>query len=887
MKKIFRLTAVVLTCLMVVLSMGATADVLAKFIATKTITQAIDIASSDTAFAVYSADDKSLSFYKRTPVPAANTIYEGKKVTAVWTGIENTSMSSTYSHWRVDTYRNAITSVNFMDPIKPNSTSHWFHNMNNIATFNGMGNLNTSNVADFTNMFCNVHDVVELDLTHMNTDNATSMSGMFFGCISVENLNINGFNSRKVTNFSNMFASMLALKYLHCENIRTDSATTFESMFENTPNLRVLDLTHFEKTSKVTNFSKMFQDSGIRYLRINGWNNTACTNATNMFNRCWDLQEIECGTDGGGWKWASKGITLPNLGDASSRVPEPTDHTADTWWSIELAWGDNGPDKWFEYNDLSPIDATHGYGVIRSTIYRPFVIYSNTDQSLTFYNRPYRHGDYSYNGTGYYYEFTNQKYPAVGSSYNGKTVTAIWTDVAKSGNKGWCNVGDQNNSYARKAQKLIIADPIAPKSMDSWFREIGAGDNSAPTFEGMENIETSQCKDFTSLYLGAWNVVDVPTEYINTKSATTTAGMFHNCNSMNNPDLSGFTTYCVTDMTDMFNMCNTMKCLDISSFATAEVTNMANMFFGLGRDSAHCELYMGWFNMDKVDTGTLSNMFTNAFGLNKIQVGGGAKNWSYMTDNLGNTGTSAWVNEAGATYSSLKNFNQTTSHTYYRTKDVEGHRWTAQTYLSNKLNGKTTNGASISQDGWAWRWHIKYNGTNWIAADKVTYSSASDGGVGLTHTYGSNLLIHKTAGLRINADKGADWNGAATTLGSVYPLGALSFVPPKNGTYFMPTFSLARISGATYDKSVYVSIMVTDVNTNKDRVIWPTHTGGTPWELSNTDAKTTQNMTIALKTNERLRIVVHAHKDSTNSYRYVSCNPTIYYVGNYDVAYVR
>lgn len=43
------------------------------------------------AFAVYSADDKSLSFYKRYGVPAAGEQFEGKTATNVYTGIEDGS----------------------------------------------------------------------------------------------------------------------------------------------------------------------------------------------------------------------------------------------------------------------------------------------------------------------------------------------------------------------------------------------------------------------------------------------------------------------------------------------------------------------------------------------------------------------------------------------------------------------------------------------------------------------------------------------------------------------------------------------------------------------------------------------------------------------------
>ena len=46
-----------------------------------------------TAFAVYSADDNSLNFYKRAGMPSAGDTFNGKTATAVYTGIEDTNGS--------------------------------------------------------------------------------------------------------------------------------------------------------------------------------------------------------------------------------------------------------------------------------------------------------------------------------------------------------------------------------------------------------------------------------------------------------------------------------------------------------------------------------------------------------------------------------------------------------------------------------------------------------------------------------------------------------------------------------------------------------------------------------------------------------------------------
>lgn len=67
---------------------------------------------------------------------------------------------------------------------------------------------------------------------------------------------------------------------------------------------------------------------------------------------------------------------------------------------------------------------------------------------------------------------------------------------------------------------------------------------------------------------------------LDTTYCTTMKGMFQNCNSMANADISFNNTSNVTDMSYMFAGCTNMQLFNVSNFNTSNVTNFSHMFDG-------------------------------------------------------------------------------------------------------------------------------------------------------------------------------------------------------------------------------------------------------------------------------------------------------------------
>lgn len=159
-----------------------------------------NVTPQKTAFAVYSADDNSLDFYKRTEVPTAGSTFKGKTATAVYTGIE------TYTYTRNlpwNGYASKIKTATVVDDgLQPKSTASWFTNCKSITQCD-MSKLDTSTLADASGMFYNCSSLTTIgDLSGWDVSNLASSQWMFFNCSRLS-VNCSSWDVSKVTNHSN------------------------------------------------------------------------------------------------------------------------------------------------------------------------------------------------------------------------------------------------------------------------------------------------------------------------------------------------------------------------------------------------------------------------------------------------------------------------------------------------------------------------------------------------------------------------------------------------------------------------------------------------------------------------------------------------------------
>ncbi len=182
------------------------------------------------AFAVYSADDQSLTFYKRTGVPVAGQTFEGKTATEVFTGFETETYSSyrsvPWSDFRVNIKR--VTVVD--EGLAPVSTCFWFYHFSNAESFD-LSKLSTTNVTNMRRMFLGCESLTSLDLSSFDTSNTTDMDSLFGNCRSLTSLDLSSFNTGRAANINNMFRGCTALTALDLSSFDLGSVTSMSHVF--------------------------------------------------------------------------------------------------------------------------------------------------------------------------------------------------------------------------------------------------------------------------------------------------------------------------------------------------------------------------------------------------------------------------------------------------------------------------------------------------------------------------------------------------------------------------------------------------------------------------------------------------------------------------------
>ena len=141
---------------------------------------------------------------------------------------------------------------------RPTSCYKWFWWCDKLKQVEGIKNLNTKEVTDMVDMFCDCRDLSSLDVSGFNTGKVTDMSGMFYECISLKLLDVAKFNTANVKSMSNMFYNCQNLASLNVTNFNTVNVTNMQGMFSGCPALTTIYASDKFVTTNVETGSNMF-----------------------------------------------------------------------------------------------------------------------------------------------------------------------------------------------------------------------------------------------------------------------------------------------------------------------------------------------------------------------------------------------------------------------------------------------------------------------------------------------------------------------------------------------------------------------------------------------------------------------------------------------------
>ena len=174
-----------------------------------------------------------------------------------------------------------------------NTCKNMFNDLNNITEID-MSNFDSSQVTSMYHMFYSAKNLKKITFGNMDTSLVQNMEGLFYLCLQLEFIDISNFVTSSVTNMKRMFFCCHELKSITFPKIfNTSLVTTMEGMFYHGFVLNSVDLSNFD-TSEVTDMSSMFfYCYSLKNLNLSNFNTSKVTTIFQMFYNCKVLQYLD------------------------------------------------------------------------------------------------------------------------------------------------------------------------------------------------------------------------------------------------------------------------------------------------------------------------------------------------------------------------------------------------------------------------------------------------------------------------------------------------------------------------------------------------------------------------------------------------------------------
>ena len=205
-----------------------------------------------TAFAVYSADDNSLMFYKRRGVPQVGDMFNDRRVTEVYTGFETEAYSRVGSWWGEVTTPwymecDAIKSVTVIDNgIRPSTLRYWFQNFTNVTSIdiNRLGKPSDNTLFHLFTGCASLTSIRANDFLHNMT--LVNLDGTFYGCRSLASVDFSSCKINYLFNIAHAFQGCSNLESVSFPEGQTARLNRLDWAFGGCSSLKTLDLSAFD-----------------------------------------------------------------------------------------------------------------------------------------------------------------------------------------------------------------------------------------------------------------------------------------------------------------------------------------------------------------------------------------------------------------------------------------------------------------------------------------------------------------------------------------------------------------------------------------------------------------------------------------------------------------
>ena len=353
----------------------------------------------------------------------------------------------------------------------------------------------------------------------MSSSNSFSLKNLYKDCSALTSITFgDNFNTTNATNMSGMFSNCSALETIEISSFDTSNITDMSSMFYNCNLLTELDLSGFN-TSNVTDMSYMFNNcSSLTTLDLSKFDTNKVSNMSSMFNNC-------------------SSLTYLNI----------------TSFSIDTSLISTDNTEMFK-NMFSKVGSK-----------------TKTQMWLLYVNKSFASTLISYKG------INNTDNIAYDDDVDNILFTCYGDNIIALGdiNIKW-ELNNNTLTFTSGASRYVLSKPIKELLSDVYttIKEIDYTYISSTVM-----TEDTNYFSLTYLYSGCISLENINFgDNFNTSKVNDMSGMFNNCSSLKDLDISKFDASNVTDMSYMFSGCSALTELDLSEFNTSNVENMSGMF---------------------------------------------------------------------------------------------------------------------------------------------------------------------------------------------------------------------------------------------------------------------------------------------------------------------
>ena len=154
--------------------------------------------------------------------------------------------------------------------------------------------LKGARVSKGSNLFSDMKNLAEADLSELDTSACESFKYMFYGCRSLTSLDLSTWDTANVKSMGNMFFRCSSLVSLDLSKWNLQSTEDMGEMFEFCENLKDIKTGTGWAARKLINAKSMFSFChDLRSLKLGGWDVSKVTNMSDLFYDCKSLELID------------------------------------------------------------------------------------------------------------------------------------------------------------------------------------------------------------------------------------------------------------------------------------------------------------------------------------------------------------------------------------------------------------------------------------------------------------------------------------------------------------------------------------------------------------------------------------------------------------------